>query len=226
MENQHQGQMVHSQNVVATCRLPWHFNIGRRRPDTPPPSYRTEPLIPTQDELAASDMGAPWVAESPQRKRGRATADLDDEESTGGRCVRPRLEKGSDTPSTDGPGVPLANHSHPQPFTTATGPTVARESTTGGVPSSSDTPTTSMTSRVSQPGPSLHPVRKQQNSGRPVEPIITILRATNPRMGPVSGGIEIWLSVDDLPTTFTLYARFGTQVTATVSSIFHPLLLV
>ena len=216
------------------CRLPWHFQIGKQRGGqrTPandtPPSYRTELTVdsialreedeeisfrprPNARSQAPSSLGAKGVAEPPQRKRGRATADIDDEDSTkstGARRVRPRLEKWNDTPSTDGPGVPLANHSRPQPFTTLP---VTQESTTGDVHSSSDTPT-----------PSPHPVQKQQSSDRPAESIRTVLRATNPCMGPVSGGIEIWLSVHDLPMTSTLYARFGTQVTATVSSIFHP----
>ena len=59
----------------------------------------------------------------------------------------------------------------------------------------------------------------------PVPPVeetaVPIIRAASHRRGPTSGGIEIWLAVEDLPTTFTLYARFGTMVTATVSPMFH-----
>ena len=61
---------------------------------------------------------------------------------------------------------------------------------------------------------------------RPVPPVeekaIPVIRAASHGSGPTSGGIEIRLAVDDLPTTFTLYARFGTMVTATVSPVFHP----
>ena len=43
------------------------------------------------------------------------------------------------------------------------------------------------------------------------------LQSTNPDTGPIAGGIPIWLSVLNLPTEFPLFARFGTNVTATVS---------
>ena len=72
-----------------------------------------------------------------------------------------------------------------------------------------------------EPVPPLRPAQVQQGPSQPAETHSTVLRATNPRSGPVSGGIEIWLSVEDLPTTFTLYARFGNMVTATVSPTFH-----
>ena len=73
---------------------------------------------------------------------------------------------------------------------------------------------------VAQPDLSLHPVQVEY-SDRPAEPITTVLRGANPRRGPVSGGIEIWLDTEDLPTTFTLYAKFGDGVAVTVSSTFH-----
>ena len=60
---------------------------------------------------------------------------------------------------------------------------------------------------------------------RPVSPleekVVTFVHAVNPRTGPVSGGPEIWLSVEDLPTIVPLYARFGNLVTAAVSPMFH-----
>ena len=33
LENENQGQTVSSQKVVATCRLPWHFKVGKRQDD-------------------------------------------------------------------------------------------------------------------------------------------------------------------------------------------------
>ena len=50
-----------------------------------------------------------------------------------------------------------------------------------------------MTSSVSLPDPSLRPVQEHQSSTRPDQPITTVLRNTNPRIGPVSGGIEFGL---------------------------------
>jgi len=251
--------------MIATCRLPWHFKVGKRLsgqgalaspanvtspwPRVPSP----KPMIPSlpgsssltegEDQtisvvpcsntqvLAARSLGAKAVVEPPQRKRGRATADLDGDSlgSTGRRRMRYRLEQrnGTHSSSAEGPGAPPAHHSRSPPFTTAIGPGVTQGSTIDSVLSSSGTsnaPTT-MTSWVSPPDPSLRTVQEHQTSTRPSQPITTVLRDTNPRIGPVSGGIEIRLAVDDLPTTFTLYARFGTQVTATVSPIFHPLSL-
>ena len=167
----------------------------------------------------------------PPRKRGRVEADLDDEDSwdsTSGRRVRRRHEQWNDAPSTikGGPGAPPANHSCYRPLTTSIGPEATRGSTPDGVPSSngsSNAPAVSVTPWVSQPDSSLRQVQGRQSSGRPVEFATTVLRSANPSRGPVSGGIEIWLVVDNLPTTFTLYARFGTHVTATVSPKFHPL---
>ena len=111
------------------------------------------------------------------------------------------------------------NHSRSQSFTTDTGPGATQETIPDGIPSSNGSfsaSAASLTPWVSQPDHSLRPV---QSSARPVESATTILRSANPSRGPVSGGIEIWLVVDDLPTTFTLYARFGNHVAATVSPI-------
>ena len=276
--------MFPSQRVVAKCRLPWRFNIGKqqRGQDTPParadvtspsrngagsnsgqypmtgetltprPCARAELTVPTLEPIILSSPKSPEFSEEeyqafsfvprsntqalaagvrpPQRKRVRAEADLDDEDSqssTGGRRVRPRLEKWNAAPSTitGEPDAPLANHSCSRPLTTSTGPGVTHETIPDGVSSSngsSNTPA-SVTPWVSQPDPSLRPVQGHQSSARPVEAATTILRSANPSRGPVSGGIEIWLVVDNLPTTFTLYARFGTHTTATVSPIFHLL---
>ncbi len=147
--------------------------------------------------LATRSLSAMRVAERPQRKRRRANADLSDENaraSTGGRLVRPRLEQWNEFPSTRA-DWPLVR--------------------------STDAPATSLAPWVSQSALSLRPEQGLQSSAQPVESTTTVLLATNPRSGPVSGGIEIWLSVDGLPTTSTLYARFGTKVTVTVSPIFH-----
>jgi hypothetical protein len=236
LEEEHQGQTVPSQAVITTYRLPWHFKVGRK-PSAPLPEPMMPMILPSvwssalsegEDQmislprspnaraLAARSVGTKGVAGPLLRKRALYEAYLDYEnllESTWRRRVRPRLEHRNSTPSTEGPG-------HPRPFTTATGPRVTQGNTTDGVPSSSgisNAPTASMTPWVSPPDSPLPQVQRQQSSARPGESITTVLRGANPRSGPVSGGIEIWLGVDDLPTTFTLYARFGTQVAATVS---------
>ena len=259
--------------VVANCRLPWHFKVGKWQdgqgapvelepvelePDEPEPDelgyfFKGRVSIESIDEtspgssgysyeedyaasfvpspntqvLAIHGLEAKGVAEPLQRKRGQAMADLDDEdsrESTGGRRVRPRLEQWSNAPSTraDRPLSP-ANQVHSWPITTTTATEATQETTLA--PSSygsANAPAASVTPSVSQLAPSLHTAQGHQSSARPVEPITTVLDAINPRCGPVYGGVEIWLGVSNLPTAFTLYARFGTHIAKTVSPIFQP----
>jgi hypothetical protein len=44
-----------------------------------------------------------------------------------------------------------------------------------------------------------------------------VLSRVNPRRGPTSGGDEIDLIISNLPSTIKLYARFGCNITPTVS---------
>ena len=272
------------QKVVATCSLPWHFNVGKQQSgqgppaasasgtvpfqndpgspsgqgsmtvDTPTPrpyarnelrvttlalsspgsislseeEHRGLPCVPTYNTQATVARGtdATCVAGPTQRRRRRDDTDLDDEDpvnATGKRNVRPRREKRNNTPTgAAGPSAPSAsaNHSHSHSLTTAAATTPHGVSSSNG---SSNSPATSATLSAPQPDPSLHPVRRHRSPTQPVEQAPTLLRAANPRSGPVSGGIEILLEVEDVPTTFPLYAKFGDKVAATVSSTFHPL---
>jgi hypothetical protein len=291
--------MAPSQRVVATCRLPWLFKVGKRKriqgapaapagsnvpgkdeaggpsgqhpmavgTPTPLACVRAELGVPTVEPLiqsspesslppegghqgvlfvpsaqapAARGPGAQEVVRPTQRKQGRAEAGLDDEDSQNiivERHVRPRPEQWNGAHSTGpvGPSASPAYHFRSRPITTATDPGVTQRTTPHGISSSnssSNSPATSANAiattaapTASQPDPPLRSER-YQISARPDEPTTAVLRSTNPRTGPVSGGIEIWLGVDDLPTTFTLYARFGTQVAATVGPIFHSLSLI
>jgi hypothetical protein len=154
------------------------------------PSPASSSLSEGEDQMISfvpSSLGAEGVAGPLQRERARDEAYLDDENllgSTGRPRMRPRLEKRNSTPSTERPGAPPADH--PRPFTTATGPGVTQENSTGDVTSSSGTsnaPTASMTPWMSPPDPSLPPVQGQQSSARPSESITTVLRGTKPRAG-------------------------------------------
>ena len=175
--------------------------------------------VPTSNAQVpvACGPGANWVAGSMQRKRGRAEAELDNGDSHHTISKRPRLEQWPNVPTgTAGPSAPSADHSRPRPFTTAAG------TTPHGTSSSDGSPTASVIPSAAQPDPSLRPAQRRQNSPQPVESSTTVLRAVNPRSGPMSGGREIWLEMDDLPTTFTLYAKFGDKAAATVSSTVYP----
>ena len=50
MVNQHQGKMVPSQRVVATCRLPWHFNVGKQQGSQGAPAAFAGGIIPCKSE--------------------------------------------------------------------------------------------------------------------------------------------------------------------------------
>jgi len=211
-------------------------------PPPPPPSPPPLPNPPSSSNaqaLSACDPRAKEVAGPKQCKRDRAEAGLDDgdpQNTTGGRRVRRRHEQWNDVPSAGpaGPCASVAYESPSRPLTTGAWPGVTQGTTPHGVSSSngsSTSPATSATPIAATPtAPQLdlplRPIQGHQSSPRPVESTYTVLRSANPRKGPVSGGTEVWLAVDDLPTTFTLYARFGSQVAATVSPIFHPLLLI
>ena len=136
--------------------------------------------------------------------------------------LAPLAPHGASNTRTDWPLYPSANQIDSRLFNTSAETGVTQGTT---LVSSSDgfhAPAASVTPWVTQPTSSLCSVPGHHSSARPDGSITTVLHATNPRSGPVSGGIEIWLIVDDLPTTSTLYARFGTQVAVTVSPIFHP----
>jgi len=287
VEHQHQGQLAPSQRVVADCRLPWPFKVGKLQPgqgapaapagstvpdasgpsgqhhmaiDTLTPHARVgvEPGVPSVELLIPSSPGSSSLSEGlgenqgvtfapssdaqapsargphakeiagpKQRKRDRVEAGLDDEDpqnTTGVRRVRRRNEQWNSVPSGGpaGPSASAAYQSPSRPFTEAAGPGATQGTTPHGAYASSgshNSPATSATPTAPQPNPPPRPVQAQQSSAQPAT---SVLRSTNPRKGPVSGRIEIWLCVDDVPTTFTLYARFGSQVAATVSPIFHP----
>jgi len=248
VENQHQGHLAPSQRVVAACRLPWPFKVGKPQHgqgtpagpaggtvpeasgpsgrhhmavDTPTPCARVgaEPGVPTVEPLIPSSPGSSSLSEgghkgvlsSPSSNAQAPSAyDPRAKEVAGSRQrKRDRVEAGLD----DG-----------DPQNSTEGRRVRRVPNTGPTRPCASAAYQSPT--APQLDPLLRPVQGHQSSPRLVESTYTVLCSVNPRKGPVSGGIEVWLAVDDLPTTFTLYARFGTQVAATVSPIFHPLLLI
>ena len=51
---------------------------------------------------------------------------------------------------------------------------------------------------------------------------LPVLSHVNPRRGSTSGGDEIYLVVRNLPPTAVLYARFGSNIAATVSRLLTP----
>ena len=190
--------------------------------------HQGAPFAPGSNPPAPSarDPRVTEVAGSKQRERGRAEAGLDDGDSqntTEGRRVRPRHGQWNGVLST-GPAGPSASAAYqsPRPFTTAPGPEVSQGTIPRGVSPSNGSSNSPASSATPQPYLSWGPVQGHQSSAQPFELSNSVLHFTNPRKGPVSGRIEIWLCVDDLPTTFTLCARFGSQVAATVSPIFHP----
>ena len=86
---------------------------------------------------------------------------------------------------------------------------------------------------ASIPSPAAHGVSEPaghqghlQTSAAPVNNYVSEegleLSHVFPRRGPVSGGEEIALIVSNLPSTIKLYARFGCNITLTVSKMMLP----
>ena len=195
--------------------------------------HQVMPFVPYSNPQtpAARRPGTSTAAQPLRRKRGREDDGTDPQDAGDKRRVRRKhdQQQRNDTSGTEGLSATAASPSRSQPATGAAGSGTAHRSIQPGVPSSgnSSSPATSATS-ASQPDPPdmepnlpLRPAQAHRGLSQPAETHSTVLLATNPRSGPTSGGIEIWLTVDDLPTTFTLYARFGTMVTATVSPMFQ-----
>ena len=188
--------------------------------------HQTMPFVPYSNPQtpAARRPGTSTTAQPLRRKRGREDHDTDPQDAGDKRRVRRKHDQ-QQRNDTSGLSATAASPSRSQPATGAAGSGTTHRSIQPGVPSSgnSSSPATSATS-ASRPDPPdmepilpLRPAQAHRALSQPAETHSTVLLATNPRSGPTSGGIEIWLTVEDLPTTFTLYARFGTMVTATVS---------
>lgn len=177
-----------------------------------------------------------------QRKRRWDAANLYDEDAqtaTPGRQVRPRLD-----PMDNGRVGSQSNSARPnppRPHPTATSIEQEANPTLRGPNPSEQSPTFPIT-RIPPAAPlplspsepdseptvepsDNHESRSQQcaspdtrgGNAAVADAADTTLQATNPGHGPIAGGIPIWLSVLNPPTNFPLFARFGTNVTATVS---------
>ncbi len=179
-----------------------------------------------------------------QHKRPWGAADLYDgnaQTDSGRPRVRPRLDAADNvgtgsrtsnvrpTPSRPLPTAALTEHGAnpalrgPDPSNGRSAISTATVTPSGVLPLSPSDPDSETT-----PEPSHnHATRPQQGTGSDTRESDTIpgtdgadtaLQSTNPDHGPVTGGIPIWLSVVNPPTNFPLFARFGTNVTAAVSS--------
>ena len=186
-----------------------------------------------------------------QRKRRWDVADLDDgnlQTATGRPQVRPRLgavenvgaggrkRNTRSNPSRPHPTTALTGH-EANPAMRGSGPSNERSavSTAGATPSGPLPPSSSESDSETTPEPSHNdatrsqqriacPPDTQENDTIPgTDGVGTALQSTNPGQGPVTGGIPIWLSVINPPTRFPLFARFGTNVTAAVSSHMYAL---
>lgn len=192
----------------------------------------------------------PNLAARPSQKRRRDAADLDDgdaQTATGRRQVRPRLDPGYNAgvrsrTRNPRPNTPRA-HLTAAPTQDETNPTLCGLGPSGGPFAISTAPATSSgTLSPSEPDSETtsdpsdnHTTGSQQRAGPDTRGRDTIpepdgaditIHSINPDHGPVTGGIPVWLSVPNLPTEFHLFARFGPNVTSTVSSHTCALFLV
>lgn len=184
------------------------------------------------------------------RKRRWDAADLHDgnvQPATARPHVRPRLDAVENVGAGSRTSNTRPNSSRPHPTATLTGHeanpamrssgssnersalSTASVTSSGPLPLSPSEPDSDTTPEPSHD----HTTRSQQRIGSDTQEsdpipgtdgVGTALQSTNPGQGPVTGGIPIWLSVINPPTSFPLFARFGTNVTAAVSSHTYALL--
>ena len=248
VENQRQGHLAPSPRVVATYRLPWPFNVGTPQRgqgptgpaggtvpeasgpsglqhmavDTPTPRARVgaEPGVPTMEPLIPSSPGssslsegehqgvpfapssnaqapstrdprAKEVAGPKQRKRDRVEAGLDDGDSQNTTEGR-RVRRRHEQWNQDHHPAPDIDHQD--------APEVVQhcEGSTSSSPALAPPP------------------ERPQNVSSSSAPLDAIKPLVS---GPITGGATIWLQGMDFPDLFPLFARFGTAVVPTVSSL-------
>ena len=90
---------------------------------------------------------------------------------------------------------------------------------------SSSIPLTPLTQMPPNAGPnsdSLNPPHQEITPPRTDQQPTPTLVDVNPESGSITGGARIWLKGKDFPAAFPLFARFGTAVVPTVSTIEIP----
>ena len=204
-------------------------------PQVIPTSYSQTnvPLHPDPNLIARSS--------TLQRKRRRDEVDQDVENTqiaADRRRVRPRLDTVDNTGAGSRASNVRPNPSRPHPTAALTGYEVnpalrgpdpsngrsaistASVTPSGPLPLSPSEPDSETTPEPFQNGVTQHGITSDTREGdiTGTDGVGTALQSTNPDHGPVTGGINIWLSVVNPPTEFPLFARFGTNVTAAVSS--------
>ena len=184
-----------------------------------------------------------------QRKRRRDEADQDGgnaQIAAGRRRVRPRLDATDNVGTGSRSFNVQPNPFRPHPTAASTGyeanpalrgpdPSNGRSAIStasvtpsGPLPLSPSEPDSETTPEPPHNRVTQHGITSDTREGDIPETdgVGTALQSTNPDYGPVTGGIPIWLSVVNPPTEFPLFARFGTNVTAAVSSHTCALFLV
>jgi len=173
------------------------------------------PFVPSSNAQAPStrDPRAKEVAGLKQRKRDRVEAGLDDgdsQNSTEGRRVRRRHEQWNQihhpAPDIDYQDAPeLVQYCE---GSTSSSPPLAPPPVPPENASSSSAPLDAI-KPLNQP---IAPPRTEEESA----PTLT---EVNPESGSITGGATIWLHGRGFPAPFPLFARFGSAVVPTVSSL-------
>ena len=194
--------------MVATCRLPLYFKVGKLQGGQSAPAATAGGTVPSQNR-----------ASSPSGQRPMTGDTLTPRPCAGPEPRVPTLESMIPPP----PG--LSSLSEADPDDEDSRDATWERGVRSGLEKMSEASCISTAGSSGSPSrtPSWNPPLRSRRSNRfaqPVESCNTVVMTTNPRSGPVSGGIEIWLDGEELTRPFALYARFGTQVVETVSSIF------
>ena len=170
------------------------------------------PFVPISNAQAPStrDPRAKEVAGPKQRKRDRVEAVLDDGDSqntTEGRRVRRRHEQWN---RIHHPAPDIDHQNAPEVDQHCEG------STSSSPPLASPPVPPQNASSSSAPLDAIKPLN--QPPPRTEGEIVPTLTEVNPGSGSITGGATIWLQGMDFPS-FPLFARFGTAVVPTVSSL-------
>jgi len=189
---------------------------------SPGPSSFTEgehqgvPFVPNSNAQAPStrDPRAKEVAGPKQRKRDRVEAGLNDGDSqnttTEGRRVRRRHEQGN---QIHHPAPDIDHQDAPE--------VVQRyEGSTSSLPPLASPPVPPQNaSSSSAPLDAIKPLNQPIAPPRTEGESVPTLTEVNLESGSITGGATIWLQGMDFPALFPLFARFGTAVVPTVSSL-------
>ena len=175
---------------MAECRLPFSFNVVPKLPVAQ--GKRKRPQIEQEGDLPITEQRVV------KRRMGGANATAQPHPPVNEQIHQPVL----DIDSQDLPEIQSREDSGPSSPGLVPPLVPPRGAGSSSVPLDA----------IKPPSQPIAPPRAEGES----TPTLT---EVNPESGPITGGVTIWLKGIDFPALFPLFARFGTAVVSTVSSL-------